>query len=83
MEFEIGRALSLYQEGLALIPLVTSWGGRLAFQFAVDAYSAILQKIRINGYDVHKRRAHLTLWEKIVIIPRSGWRAHQGLHRRK
>ncbi len=78
MEFQIERAFALYRQGLALIPLVTTWGGRLAFQFAVDAYSAILLKIRENGYDVYSVRAHLTLWEKIAMIPRSWWRARQS-----
>ena len=81
MEFQIERAFGLYQQGLALIPYVTTWGGRLAFQFAVDAYSAILTKIRENHYDVYNTRAHLTLWEKIAMIPRSWWRARQSLRK--
>jgi phytoene synthase len=81
MDYEIERAFRLYREGLALIPYVTSWGGRLAFQFAVDAYSAILTKIRENNYDVYSRRAHLTLWEKLRMIPVSWWRARKSVRK--
>jgi phytoene synthase len=75
MDYQIDRAMRLYAEGQALIPLVTTWGGRLAFQFAIDAYSAILRKIRENGHDVYTKRAHLTLWEKLAMIPGSFKRA--------
>jgi 15-cis-phytoene synthase len=75
MQFEIDRARRLYDEGLALIPLLTSARGRAAFEFAVDAYSGILGKIRASGYDVFRQRAHLTLTEKLVLIPGSAWRA--------
>lgn len=81
MDFQIDRALRLYDEGLALIPLVTTWGGRLAFQFAVDAYSAILHKIRKNNYDVYTKRAHLTFWEKLLMIPKSWRRARLSMKR--
>lgn len=83
MDFQIERAFALYREGLQLIPLVTSAGGRLAFQFACDAYSSIMHKIRENDYDVYTKRAHLTLWEKLAMIPRSWWRARQSVRRRK
>jgi phytoene synthase len=75
MQFEIDRARRLYDEGLALIPLLTSARGRAAFEFAVEAYSGILGKIRDSGYDVFSRRAHLTLAEKLALIPSSAWRA--------
>jgi phytoene synthase len=75
MEFEIARARRLYDEGLALIPLLESARGRLAFQFAVDAYSAILGRIRANGYDVFGRRARLSFAEKLAFVPVSTWRA--------
>jgi phytoene synthase len=75
MEFEIARARRLYAEGLALIPLMTSTRGRAAFRFAADAYGAILDKIRANGYDVITRRASLSLAEKLATIPYSAWHA--------
>ncbi len=75
MEFEIDRARRLYDEGLALIPLLTSGRGRAAFEFAVEAYSGILGKIRAANYDVFSRRAHLSLAEKLALIPGSAWHA--------
>ena len=75
MKFQIARARKLYEAGLKLIPLVTSLQGRLAFRFAIDAYSGILEKIEANNYDVFSRRAHLTAKEKIQMIPHSLMRA--------
>jgi phytoene synthase len=75
MDFEIERARRLYEEGLALIPLLTSARGKAAFEFAVEAYSGILGKIRAGGYDVFSRRAHLTLAEKLALLPSSAWHA--------
>jgi phytoene synthase len=75
LDFEIARAKTLYEEGLALIPLMTDARGRAAFQFAADAYGAILDKIRANGHDVFHRRASLSLGEKLAMIPTAAWRA--------
>jgi phytoene synthase len=75
IEFEIARARRLYAEGLGLIPLMTTARGRAAFQFAADAYGAILDKIRANHHDVITRRASLSLREKLAVIPASAWRA--------
>ncbi|WP_041448585.1 phytoene/squalene synthase family protein [Anaeromyxobacter sp. Fw109-5] len=75
MDFEIARARGLYERGLALIPLLADGRGRLAFQFAVDAYSAILEKIRANRYDVFRRRASLSASEKLALVPGALWRA--------
>ena len=75
MEFQIQRAARLYEEGLALIPLLTTGRGRAAFGFAAKAYGAILRKIRANGYDVFGQRAHLGFGEKLALIPASVWRA--------
>jgi phytoene synthase len=75
IEFEIARARRLYAEGLGLIPLMTSARGRAAFQFAADAYGAILDKIRANEHDVITRRASLSFAEKLAIVPVSAWHA--------
>lgn len=75
MDFEIERAQRLYAEGRALIPLLASGRGRAAFEFAVDAYSGILGKIRAAGYDVFTRRAHLKLAEKLALLPSAAFRA--------
>lgn len=75
IEFEIARARRLYAEGLGLIPLMTTARGRAAFQFAAEAYGAILDKIRANGHDVMTRRASLSLPEKLAMIPMAAWHA--------
>jgi phytoene synthase len=75
MEFQIQRAQRLYDDGVALIPLLTSARGRAAFEFAVEAYSGILGKIRAAGYDVFTRRASLTFTEKLALLPSSAWHA--------
>jgi 15-cis-phytoene synthase len=75
MEFQIQRAQRLYDEGVALIPRLTSARGRAAFEFAVEAYSGILGKIRAAGYDVFTSRAHLTFAEKLALLPSSAWHA--------
>ena len=75
MEYEIARARALYDRGRALIPLLTSRRGQAAFTFAVEAYSGILGKIRAAGYDVFHGRAHLSLSEKLALLPSSVWHA--------
>ena len=56
MEFEIARARrALRSAGSRSSRSSPTARGRLAFQFAVDAYSAILENIRANGYDVFRR----------------------------
>jgi phytoene synthase len=75
MDFEISRARALYDRGLGLIPLLTSRRGQAAFTFAVEAYSGILGKIRAADYDVFHGRAHLTLPEKLALLPSSVWHA--------
>ncbi len=75
IEFEIARARRLYAEGLGLIPLMTTARGRAAFQFAANAYGAILDKIRANEHDVITRRASLSFAEKLAMIPVPAWHA--------
>ncbi len=73
MEFEIERAQGLYRRGRALIPLLSGARARVAFEFAVEAYSGILGKIRAAGYDVFHGRAHLGFAAKLALIPSSAW----------
>jgi len=73
MAFEIERTRGLYAEGRALIPLLAGARARVAFEFAVEAYSGILEKIRAAGYDVFHQRAHLGFAEKLALIPSSAW----------
>jgi 15-cis-phytoene synthase len=82
MEFEVARAQRLYDAGAALVPLLTSARGRAAFEFAVEAYSGILRKIRAAGYDVFGRRAHLSFLGKLALLPSSLWHAWRAAPRR-
>ncbi|HZZ85744.1 MAG TPA: phytoene/squalene synthase family protein [Anaeromyxobacteraceae bacterium] len=75
MEYQIARAERLYASGVKLIPQLSSGRGRTAFEFAVEAYSGILGKIRAAGYDVFTRRASLSLSEKLALVPTSLWHA--------
>jgi phytoene synthase len=76
MRFQIGRVCRLYAEswpGLALL----SRQGRLAIAAAADFYSAILQDIEANDYNVFDRRAHLSGWAKARRVPSLWWRSRQ------
>jgi len=75
MQFEIDRTRRLYEDGVALIPLITSKRGKTAFEFAVEGYSGILRKIEECGYDIFRHRAHLSFAEKLALLPSSAWHA--------
>ncbi|MCS7047157.1 MAG: squalene synthase HpnC [Gemmataceae bacterium] len=67
LRFEVGRARQLFEEGLALVPLVPS-----AVQVDVELFArgglAILAKIEAQGYDVWRQRPILTRWEKARLM---------------
>jgi len=68
MEFEIERAMGLYRAawpGIHMLPK----DSRLGVAAAATMYRGILQKIRKGGYDVFNRRAHLSGWEKVKVLP--------------
>lgn len=68
MRFEIERAYTLYEEswpGMAML----SADSRFAIGAAAQVYRGILGKIIANDFDVFERRAHLSLAEKLWILP--------------
>lgn len=70
MTDQIARAQSLYdasQPGIALLHP----DSRFAIAAAAAIYRGILPKIVANDYDVFARRAHLTLREKLALLPRA------------
>ncbi len=72
MQFQLARAHRLYDEswpGIALLP----YDSRLAVGAAARVYRGILDKVAANKYDVHTKRAFLTLREKFLMLPRI-WR---------
>ena len=76
IDWEIRRAHGLYERawpGLALLHT----DGRLAIALAAQTYRAILQKIVRNGYDNFHRRAALTTWEKLSLLPGLWWRTRR------
>jgi phytoene synthase len=48
--------------------------GRLAVAAAAAFYRAILDDIEAHDYDVFNRRAHLSGWGKLRLIPGLWWR---------
>jgi phytoene synthase len=72
IDFEIARARGLYAEAWDGIRLLSP-DGRLAIAAAADLYRGILDKIAANGYDVFKKRAHLSAGEKLVRLPGLWW----------
>lgn len=69
MEDQIARAQSLYNASRAGIALLHP-DSRFAIAAAAAIYRGILPKIIANDYDVFTRRAHLTLREKLLLLPR-------------
>lgn len=68
MRFEIERSHTLYEEswpGMALL----SADSRFAIGAAAQVYRGILGKIVANDFDVFTRRAHLSLGEKLWVLP--------------
>lgn len=68
MRFEIARANQLYEENLPGIICLRP-EGRLAVGAAILLYRGILNRIVDNGFDVFRKRAYLTTFEKIRMMP--------------
>lgn len=73
MRFHIDRNRRLYEEAWPGIAMLHK-DGRLAVAAAAAFYRAILDDIEAHDYDVFNRRAHLTGWEKLRLIPGLWWR---------
>lgn len=69
MQFQIDRARSYYESAKKGISML-SVDSRLPVCLALENYSRILDKIEQNEYDVFSHRAHLTLSQKLEILPR-------------
>lgn len=65
---QIARAERLYADSLPGIALLHP-ESRFAVSSAAAIYRGILPKIVANDYDVFTRRAHLTLREKLALLP--------------
>jgi phytoene synthase len=76
MRFEIARAQVLYEEAWPGIAMLSA-DSRFAIGAAAEIYRGILDKIVATDYDVFARRAHLSLVEKLLLLPRVRHRLHK------
>lgn len=68
MRFQVERARWLYSESWPGIKFLAR-EGQMAIGAASTFYSGILDDIEQHGYNVFSRRAHLSAWEKMRLIP--------------
>lgn len=73
MRFQIARNRRLYAEARPGIALLNR-DGRFAVAAASDLYRAILDDIEAHDYDVFRRRAHVSDWNKARRLPGIWWR---------
>jgi len=69
LDEQVARADALYDASLPGIALLHP-ESRFAVTSAAGIYRGILPKIIANDYDVFNRRAHLSLREKLFLLPR-------------
>lgn len=79
MKFQIERVRCLYQKGKPGIAMIAP-EGRLALTAAVEFYSRILDDIEAHDYDVFNRRAHLSGWKKLRLLPGMYFRAYGAVN---
>jgi phytoene synthase len=68
MKFQIERTRQLYEESWAGVKMLAR-EGQLAIGAASVFYQGILDDIENNDYDVFRRRASLSTWQKLNRIP--------------
>ena len=76
MRFQIERNRQLYQEAWPGLTMLQA-NGRFAIGAAAQLYQAILHVIEMNDYDVFNRRAYVTAWGKLRMLPRIWWQSQQ------
>ena len=72
MRFQIERNRQLYVEAWPGIALLNP-DGRLAIRASAHFYGAILDDIERHDYNVFDRRAHVTGWKKVMMLPGIWW----------
>jgi len=73
MRFEVDRARALFDEGIALVPLVPA-EVQTDIELFVRGGLAILHKIEEIGYDVWRARPALSKREKVALLAGTLWR---------
>ena len=69
MKFQIERARHYYRKADKGIPLLEK-DTRFTVLLASRIYARILDEIERQNYDVFKKRAHTTFWQKLSMIPK-------------
>jgi phytoene synthase len=77
MAFQIERTRRLYDEAAPGIYLLDR-DGRFAIAAAADLYRGILTDIERHEYDVFGRRAFVTIWGKLRMLPAIWWKSRRG-----
>lgn len=68
MRFQITRNRRLYDEAWPGIAMLST-DGQMAIAAAASFYAAILDDIEAHDYDVFRRRAHVSGWGKLRLLP--------------
>jgi len=76
MRFQIERNRQLYREAWPGIAMLDP-DGRFAIAAAAQLYQAILKNIEVNDYDVFNRRAYVSSWDKLRMLPGIWWQSKQ------
>jgi phytoene synthase len=69
MDFEAGRAVSYYKEAEAILP-ERDRKALLPARIMADIYRAVLDRMRLGGFDVFRVRYSLSSFRKISILLR-------------
>lgn len=67
MAFEVARTRTLFQEGMALLPLITG-AARVDVRLFTRGGLAVLDAIQAQGYNVLAKRPVLSRWRKAAIF---------------
>lgn len=76
MRFQIERNRQLYSDAWPGIAMLDP-DGRFAIAAAAQLYQAILKNIEANDYDVFNRRAYVSSWDKLRMLPGIWWQSKQ------
>ncbi len=76
MRFQIARNRQLYREAWPGIAMLDP-DGRFSIAAAAQLYQAILKNIEANDYDVFNRRAYVSSWDKLRMLPGIWWQSKQ------
>ena len=80
MRFQIERNRALYREAWPCIRMFNQ-DGRFCVAAMCSLYRAILNDIEKHDYDVINRRAHVSSWGKLRMLPGIWWQSHVTLER--